>query len=355
MREIFKRNSVKVFLLICLILFLLWIALQVENVFLILFFSGLLTQVLSPIVDFLEAKGVKRLYGILMIYFIIMVAIVVFLVIYMPPLLGQIASIEASISSPEFGKHLQSIESNLQAKFPFVDFRSVSERVNLIFVDAASKWFSILTSAGSILMMFVIVPFVAFFFLKDGDVMVRKLIEFVPNRYFEMTLNIVYKIEIQLGRYIRAWLIEAAVIGVLSVVGLLIIGVKYAIIIGILAGIANLIPYLGPIVGAVPAIIVTIIQNGNFRMVLPIISMFVVIRLIDDLAVVPSVYSRGIEIHPLAVVLLILIAAEVGGILGMVLAMPLYTVLRVVAKETYWGLESYKITKAPSAAVFKSK
>lgn len=148
------------------------------------------------------------------------------------------------------------------------------------------------------------------------------------------------------GRYIRAWLTEAAIVGALSIIGLLLMGVKYAVIIGVAAGIANLIPYLGPVVGAVPAILVTLVQTGNLEMVLPIIVLFVGIRIIDDLVIVPTVYSKGAEIHPLTVVLLILIAAEVGGILGMVLAMPLYTVFRVIARETYWGLESYSITKA---------
>ena len=159
-----------------------------------------------------------------------------------------------------------------------------------------------------------------------------------------MTLNVVYKIGIKLGKYIRSWLIEAAVVGVLSMLGLLFMGVKYSIIIGVAAGIANLIPYLGPVVGAVPAILVTLIQTGNLEMVLPIIGLFVAIRVVDDLIIVPAVYSKGAEIHPLTIVLLILIAAEIGGILGMVLAVPLYTVLSVIAKETYWGLESYSIT-----------
>ena len=122
-------------------------------------------------------------------------------------------------------------------------------------------------------------------------------------------------------------------------------GVKYAVIIGAAAGVANLIPYLGPVVGAVPAIIVSFVQTGNGGLFFPIVALFIAIRLLDDIVIVPTVYSRGVSVHPLTVVLVILVAAELKGIVGMVLAIPLYTVFRVIVKETYWGLESYRITK----------
>ncbi|MFZ1082922.1 MAG: AI-2E family transporter [Candidatus Kryptoniota bacterium] len=348
MQPIFKKNGVKVFSLVIFLLLLLWAVSQLGSVFIILLLSILMTYLLSPIIGLLETKGIKRLYGILIIYFLIFVIVAALLTTYLPPLFAQIVSIDAAIKSPDFGQRLQSIQSELQNKFLFVDFGNISGKVNLILSELADRWFSILTSAGSVFMVLIIIPFVTFFFLKDGGVIIRGLIEFVPNKYFEMTLNAVYKIGIQLERYIRAWLTEATIVGALSIVGLLLMGVKYAIIIGVAAGLANLIPYLGPIVGAVPAIIVTSIQAGNLGMVLPIVGLFVGIRIIDDLIIVPMVYSKGAEIHPLTIVLLILIAAEVGGILGMVLAMPLYTVFRVIAKETYWGLESYSIIESES-------
>ncbi len=346
MLSIFKKNSFKVFLLVASLLLALWLISLLGGVFILLLLAILATFLLSPIVEAMETRGIRRIYGILIIYLAIIVVILGLLKTLLPPLLAQIWNLKNAIDSPDFSHRLQAIQSELQRKFSFINFGNVSTKVNEILVQLASRWFSILTSAGSVLMMLVIVPFVTFFFLKDGDRIVRGLIEYVPNRYFEMTLNVVHKIGIQLGRYIRAWFTEAAIVGALSILGLLILGVKYAVIIGVVAGIANLIPYLGPVVGAVPAIIVSLVQTGNFSMILPILVLFIAIRIVDDIIVVPTVYSRGAEMHPLTVVLLILVAAEVGGILGMVLAMPLYTVVRVIAKETYWGLESYAIASA---------
>lgn len=345
MLAIFRKNSFKVFLMVVFLLFLLWSLSQLGGVFALLLLSILMTLLLSPLVEMLETRGIRRIYGIFIIYLGIIVIVGGLLYTFLPPLFNQIVSLNDAIKSPDFSQKLQGVESQLQKEISFIDLGNISGRVNQIMVQVADKWFTILTSVGSVLMTIIIVPFVSFFLLKDGEEMINRLIEVVPNRYFEMTLNVVHKIGIQLGKYIRAWFTEAAIVGILSMIGLLIMGVKYAVIIGVVAGIANLIPYLGPVVGAVPAIVVSFVQTGSLEMVLPIIFLFAGIRILDDLVIVPTVYSRGAEMHPLTIVLLVLIAAELEGIAGMVLAMPLYTVFRVIAKEMYWGLESYTITK----------
>lgn len=324
---------------------LLWLFSQLGSVFVLLIFSFLLSFILSPLVDAMEMRGIARTYGILILYLLIALMIYGMIRTLLPPLVEQVTTLETAVRSPGFGKQIAAVQSQLQSKLPFVDFGDITARISQLLVQLAGSWLDIVTSAGSMLMLLVIVPFVAFFLLKDGDVFVRMFISKVPNRYFEMTLNVIHKIGIQLGRYIRAWLTEAAIVGVLAVVGLAVMGVKYAVIIGVIAGIANLIPYLGPVVGAIPAIVVSFVQTGDISMLLPIVILFVAIRILDDIVIVPAVYSRGASMHPLTIVLLILAAAELKGILGMVLAMPLYTIFRVVAKETYWGLESYRITK----------
>lgn len=348
MLSIFKTNGFKVFMLIAFLLIALWFLSLLGGVFVILIFSLLLTFLLSPVVETLEMRGIKRPIGILMVYVLAGVVIFGLLRTLLPPLIDQIASLEKAMRAPGFGKQIDAVQVELQSKVPFINFGDLSNRISQMLVQLASKWLEIVTSAGSALMILVIGPFVAFFLLKDGDRFVHRFVAIVPNRYFEMTLNVIHKIGIQLGKYIRAWLTEAAIVGALSVIGLAVMGVKYAVIIGVVAGVANLIPYLGPIVGAVPAMVVSVIQTGNLSMLLPIVILFVSIRLIDDIVVVPAVYSRGASMHPLTVVLLILIAAELKGVLGMILAMPLYTVFKVVARETYWGLESYSITKLNS-------
>lgn len=346
MKPFFKRSSFKVFVLVVLLLTALWLLSLLGAVFVLLLLSLIMTYLLTPVIDALQTRGINRVISILAVYALIAVIILWLVRTFLPPLIAQVVSLESAIRAPAFAERLHAIQAELHSKFPFVNFGNISDEFNNMLIQLAGKWLTILTSAGSALMMLVIVPFIAFFFLKDGEDIIRSFIALVPNRYFEMTLNVVHKIGIQLGRYVRAWLTEAAIVGILAIVGLSLLGVRYAIIIGAVAGVANLIPYLGPIVGAIPAIIVSFVQNGNPDLFLPIVALFVAIRLVDDIVIVPTVYSRGVSVHPLTVVLLILVSAELKGIVGMVLAIPLYTVFRVIIKETYWGLESYTITKA---------
>ncbi|MCL5267845.1 MAG: AI-2E family transporter [Bacteroidetes bacterium] len=345
MKPFYEKSSFKVSVLVIGLLVAIWLLTLLGVVFILLLLALIMTYLLSPVIDLLETRGLNRVVSILLVYFVIAILIVGLLQTLLPPLIGQVASLEEAIRAPAFAERLRAIQSDLHSKLPFVDFGDISDEFNRMLVQLAGKWLTILTSAGSALVMLVIVPFVAFFLLKDGDSIIHSLVAFVPNRYFEMTLNVVSKIGIQLGRYVRAWLTEAAIVGILAILGLGLMGVKYAVIIGAVAGVANLIPYLGPVVGAVPALIVSFVQSGNPGLFFPIIALFVAIRLVDDIIIVPTVYSRGVSVHPLTVVLLILISAELKGIVGMVLAIPLYTVFRVIVKETYWGLESYRITK----------
>lgn len=346
MKPIFRRSSFKVFVLVVILLVALWLLSLLGAVFVLLLLSLIMTYLLTPVIDALEMRGLNRVVSILAIYALIAVIIVGLVRTFLPPLIAQFVSLESAVRAPAFAERLHAIQAGLHSKFPFVNFGDISDEFNKMLIQLAGKWLTILTSAGSALMMLVIVPFIAFFFLKDGEDIIRGFITLVPNRYFEMTLNVVHKIGVQLGRYVRAWLTEAAIVGILAILGLSVLGVRYAVIIGAVAGVANLIPYLGPIVGAVPAILVSFVQNGSFQLFLPIVALFVAIRLVDDIIIVPTVYSRGVSVHPLMVVLLILVSAELKGIVGMVLAIPLYTVFRVIVKETYWGLESYRITKA---------
>ncbi len=339
-------NRIKVFLIIVGLLLLLWLMFLLGSVFLLVLLSIMLTFLLSPAVDTLETHGFKRVYAILAVYLLTAIVLFALLRTILPPVLSQVTSLEKTVAAPNFADRLKDIQFDLQQTFPFLKLGNLLDTLNRFIVDLTGKSLSILTSIGSAIMVLIIVPFVTFFFLKDGTQIIRNAVSLVPNRYFEMTLNVIHKIGIQLGRYIRSWLTEAAIVGSLAAIGLAILGVKYAVIIGIAAGVANLIPYLGSVVGAIPAILVSLVQIGNLNMFLPIVALFVVIRLTDDLLIGPFVISRGASMHPLTVVLLILVGAEMKGIIGMVLAIPLYTVLRVFAKEAYWGLESYAITKS---------
>ena len=189
----------------------------------------------------------------------------------------------------------------------------------------------------------VIVPFVAFFFLKEGHRITRGLIELVPNAYFELCLNLLYQINAQIGGYIRGQIMATSVVATLAVFGLSIVGVNYALPLGIVAGLANMIPFLGPLIGFLSASIVALATGGGAIMVLQVGIVFLSVQLIDNIVIQPTVVAKSVDLHPLAVLLVVMIGSQFMGVIGMLIAVPLAGIIKVSIQTIYQGLKSYRL------------
>ena len=188
----------------------------------------------------------------------------------------------------------------------------------------------------------VIVPFVAFFFLKEGRRLTRCLIALVPNAYFELCLNLMYQANKQIGNYIRGQLLAVLVVSVLSISGLSIIGVYYALPLGLLAGLANVIPYLGPLIGIVCSSIVALATGGGLAMVAKVIVMFLIVQLIDNVLIQPTMVAKSVELHPLVVLFVVMVGSQLMGIVGMLIAVPLTGIAKVSGQTIYKGIRQYQ-------------
>ena len=232
---------------------------------------------------------------------------------------------------------------------PFLDAKAIADKLSNFFsslvFSTINNFTNILSSIVSVIAISVIVPFMTFFILKDNKWLIRSIINIMPNKYFEMSYSVINKISIQLGRYVRGWILDAFLVGLLSGVGLTILGIKNSVTIGIVAGIGHLIPYFGPIVGGVPAILISIIQFGDLSMLPSIIFMFLLIYAFDNGFIQPNVFSKSTDFHPLIIIILIIAGEQLLGIFGMLIAVPTATVIRTAAKEIYSGFKNYKIIK----------
>jgi predicted PurR-regulated permease PerM len=232
----------------------------------------------------------------------------------------------------------------MSAHIPFVDPSTVGDKVHIFIQRLLDSLGETTGTVASYLVNLLIIPFITYFILAEGDIGLKKFVEKIPNKYFEMSLNIMDKLQRELVSYLRGLLLECTIVGGLSVIGFMIIGVPYAILIGVLTGIANLVPYLGFIAGASLALIASLTQTGDFRMLIPIVILTAVVRLIDDLILQPLCLGKSLDMHPVAVVLTLIIGHQLMGVAGMVISIPVATILRVSAKETYWGLKHYTIS-----------
>ncbi len=189
----------------------------------------------------------------------------------------------------------------------------------------------------------VIVPFVVFFLLSEGRSLKRGLIELVPNRHFELALNLFYRIDKQLGGFIRGVIIYALIVAGLSMLGLYLIGLRYYIVIGVFAGLASMILYFGAIMGVTLGSAAAMFQHQTPEAVPPVLAVFLVIHLLDGVFISPMVMARHVDLHPVAVVFVLLIGGELLGVVGMLIAVPLTAILKVSIRTVYQSLRTYSV------------
>ena len=189
----------------------------------------------------------------------------------------------------------------------------------------------------------LIIPFVAFFVLKDGGRIRITLLRLVPNRYFEIALSIIEKVETNIGRYFRGLFVQCLSIATLATVLLSIVGLNSALAVGLFTGLANTIPYFGPIMGFLAGVLVGVAQTGDFSLVPGVLIAMGVTQMADNVFLHPLIFSRAAKAHPLVILFVVLIAAQMAGIVGMLLAIPLTAIVRVVIQQILWSLRNYRI------------
>jgi predicted PurR-regulated permease PerM len=206
-----------------------------------------------------------------------------------------------------------------------------------------------ISAAGNIFIGLFSILFIAFFFLKDENMFENGLLLFIPTKHHNATRKVVDESRELLVRYYIGVLLELISVMSLIAIGLWIFGVKNALLIGFFGGIMNIIPYLGPIIGSVIGIglgITTTLATGSYNELLPVIiklaSVFVVVNFIDNNILVPVIYSKSVKSHPLEIFLVIIIGGGLAGLVGMLLAVPVYTLLRVIAKEFF---QQFRVVK----------
>ncbi|WP_460538597.1 AI-2E family transporter [Echinicola sediminis] len=206
-----------------------------------------------------------------------------------------------------------------------------------------------INATSSLLITLLAVVFITFFLLLENGLLRRNFINLVPNKYFELSVATFHKVERLLSNYLVGLLIQMTSIFTLASVGLSLVGVKYALTIAVFAAVANLIPYAGPLLGAIFGLLVGI-STGEFVqtsemtfLIIKILAVFSVVQLTDNLVLQPLIFSKSVKAHPLEIFVVIFAGAKVGGVLGMIFAIPVYTIFRVSVKEFHKGYKEYRI------------
>lgn len=322
-----------------------WLVYTLSSIVTILIISVLIAYILDPIASQLEARGLSRMLSTILIFLVFFLIVFIVGWKFFPMLFNDLLSIQNNLNPQTMDGLFLNIENFVHENFSFININelNIQNEINNILSGFTKQIISFAADLVSVFSTVIIIPFVTFFLLKDGRDMKKLLISYIPNRYFEMSLNVLHKMDIQLGGYLRGQFIEAFVVGGLAIIALWALGVKYFILIGIFAGLANLVPYAGPAAGAIMAIIVAIINGADIYLVVYIAAAFGIIQLNDNIVMQPLVLSKSVNLHPLIIVLAILIGGKFFGILGMFLAVPAAGILKVTSSEIYDGIRKFNI------------
>ena len=286
----------KVFLLTIAIMVIAYFTYFFSDVIIMLAISMLLALIFNPLISFLEKHGIHRLISILLVFILTGGVMIFGFSVLIPKIIYQINMISHNVNEQNVNFLVKETEALITKYVPFVNSTEIIQKMEsslyTLFLNSIDNLSNIVTSIFSILAISIIVPFMTFFLLKDRVRITKGIINVMPNRYFEVSYWTIKQISDQLGRFVRGWIFDAFIVGTLAAIGLTILGIKNSVTIGLIAGIGHLIPYFGPVIGGIPAIIISVIQFGDFSKLPSIFLMFVIIYSIDNGYIQPNIFSK---------------------------------------------------------------
>jgi predicted PurR-regulated permease PerM len=307
--------------------------------------AAVLAYLLFPLVNALERRGLGRTAATAVVFLGLSLLLGLAAWLTLPVVARQAAAWQERWADGRLYGLLDRIEADLAALLPFVEpgALGLAAAAREAVKDMEGHALGYATDALSLAGDLVVIPFVLFFLLRDGVALQKRLVALVPNRYFEFTMGVVYKIDAHLGGYLRGQSLVALIVGVLTTLGLGLLGVDYYLVLGLFTGVANFIPYVGFAISALLTIGVSVVTTGGVGQVLGIVVVFVLVQTFENVVLQPWITARNVSLHPVIVLMAILLGGRVGGVLGMALAVPAFAVAKVVVVETAVNLRRFRL------------
>lgn len=325
-----------------------------RGIFLPLLLGFGLAYLLDPAATALERRGWRRTWAVVAIGLALVLAITGFFLYLVPAMGEEIRRIGRRF--PEYGERLRDqiepLLARMQARYPeqFVELRDraiEAARENLPrLATEAGRWLAEIFDSvlGFVLFLLnlIFVPVFAFYLLVDFPRIKRGMVELVPVPYRGVALSRVREVDQAVASFLRGQLTIALILAFINSVGLVAIGVPLGLVIGIIAGLANMIPYMSLVVGLLPAVLLCWAEHGSWIRVLLVVAVFTAGQMLEGTVLSPRILGRSVNLHPVWVLLAIIIGGSFFGIIGMLLAVPAAAAIQVFLR--HW-LESYRSSR----------
>lgn len=301
---------------VCFFLFL-WLFWLVKDIILTIFVAFILVSALRPTVEKLEKWHFPRGIAILLVYILILLFLAVIGTLVIPPLINE--SVKLTKRLPEHSeKILQSLNINLEL---------ISQQIGTV----STNIFRLTLGAFSNLVTLISLLVFSFYLLLEREHLDEYMEELLGKPASQKVIPVIYKIEERLGAWVRGQLLLCTVIGIMSYIGLLLLGIEYALPLALVAGILEILPVAGPIISSVPAILLALAVSPIKA--LAVAALYFLIQQAENNFIVPTVMRRAVGIKPMITLLALMVGGKLMGIAGAVIAVPLVLVMQIIVRE----------------------
>jgi len=305
--------------------------------------ATVLAYLLNPLVSRLQQRT-SRTRATLLVFGLLVVALVGLGLVLGPVVQHQIQEVGTAVDPDRVTRVIDRVDAQLNDFSDALGGGEVrfKERVDQTVEAWTTRVVNMATGLLGVATNVILVPFMAMFLLRDGPRIKRGLIRFVPNRYFEFSLEALHKIDVQLGNYLRGLVVEISIITVLATTALWALNVPAFVLIGVLAGITTVIPYAGSLIGGSVGVLIKLASTGSVAAAALVFVAVLAIQIADEALIQPLVFAQAVDLHPLEVLIAVWVAAQFFGVIGMVLAIPVTSAGKVVVAEGAALIQQYQ-------------
>lgn len=336
-----RKNIVKIQLLFFALVIILFcsLVLALPRISIPLSLAYILSLALTPIVESLMGFRLSKSMAILVI-FIVLAVLIGLPMFKLIPLL--------SAESQNFHNIVPRIESYIIQQFQFVrEFvkmktgHEIGDAYVYQGLTELQDWSAgfvvrIPNYIANIMEWIFLVPFFTFFIIRDSESFKRTLLSFTPNVIFERFYYVIHVFNRQLGNYFFAKFVEAVIVGGIITLGLLLLDIKYAVVLGFVAGLTNIVPYVGPFLGVIPAVVLGMLEYGMTSPTMgAIVTLYAIANVVDIFFVFPFLVSKIVNLHPMLVAVSVIVGSHYMGITGMVISIPVVAAIKLIITEIY--------------------
>lgn len=300
---------------------LLWLLYTIRDMLLLFFVAVILSSLIDPWATWCQSKRIPRAIAVVLVYILLIGIVAGVVVLLVPTIVNESQALVKSIRG--FSTDFDILTKIQESLLPSGD--AVGKTIGGIVTTVSSVFGGIF----SLILVFVF----AFYLVVEDEAITRWLRSLAPDEYQPFIVQLVNKMKKKLGYWLRGQLVLSVFIGLMVYVSLLALGVDYALVIAVIAALAELVPYVGPVLSAVPAIFLAFAQTGGATLPVAVAVTFWLIQVIENNLLVPRVMQKAVGLNPIVSILAILIGAQLAGIVGILIAIPLVTVISVFIEE----------------------